>query len=446
MTRRVNAFDKKLILCYTWTGRPRKNLKNSCVAKVQRAHKIRLNPNPEQKQYLLQCCGIARLCFNWGLGKWRDQYEASEKPSAYKLKKQFNAIKREEFPFVYDVDKCAQDTGFRNLNAAFANFFRRCKNGDAKKGYPHFKSRKHSKLSYRIDGYRVGLDGHWIRLPKLDEPINMAEALRFNGEVRSVTISEDAGHWYAAVNVEIELPEHKHPQESVGIDLGVKTLAVLSDGQEFENQKLLRSELRKLKRLNRELSRRQEGSGRWKRTKTKLAKLHRRIANKRLDYQHKMTTEIASTYRIVGVEDLNVAGMLRNHCLALSISDAGFGEICRQLSYKSEWFGGELVQVDRFFPSSKLCRFCGCINGDLTLADRIWTCACGAVLDRDLNAALNIERQALKMVAEVGSQTPETRVESDARPTVVSLAASMKRENMVEERRPSRPCQFGTVW
>jgi len=265
-----------------------------------------LNPSPEQEQYLLQCCGIARLCFNWGLEKWREQYEAGEKPSAYKLKKQFNAIKREEFSFVYDADKCAQDTGFRCLDAAFKNFFRRCKNGDTKKGYPRFKSRKHSKLSYRIDGYRVGLDGHWINLPKLDEPINTAEVLRFDGEVKSVTISKNGEHWYAAVNVEVRPPEHKHPQESVGIDLGIKTLAVLSDGREFENQKLLRSELGKLKRLNRELSCRQEGSGRWNRTKQKLARLHCRIADRRLDYQHKMTTEIAQTYQIVGVEDLTI--------------------------------------------------------------------------------------------------------------------------------------------
>jgi len=271
----------------------------------------------------------------------------------------------------------------------------------------------------------------------------MAEALRFDGEIKSVTISEDAGHWYAAVNVEVELPEHEHQQKSVGVDLGVKTLAVLSNGTEFENQKLLRSELRKLKRLNRELSRRQEGSGHWSRTKQKLARLHRRVADRRLDYQHKMTTGIAQTYRIIGVEDLNVAGMLRNHCLALSIADAGFGEIKRQLGYKAEWYGGVLIEIDRFFPSSKLCRFCGCINSDLTLADRTWTCDCGAVHDRDLNAALNIERQALKMVAEVGSQTPKTGVDEIVRPLA---AVSCEASKVAEERRPSRLCRFGTVW
>jgi len=386
---------------------------------------------------------VARFAFNWGLSEWKSQYEAGEKPSAYKLKKQFNAIRREQFPWSYEVTKCSVDTGFRNLDAAFTNFFRRCKNGDTEKGYPCFKSKKRSRKSFRMDGGRVKPDGHWLKLEKLGDPINMAEVLRFDGQVKSVTVSEGAGHWYVAVNVEVEPPEHKHPQESIGIDVGIKTLAVLSDGREFENKKLLRSELRKLKRLNRELSRRQEGSGRWKRTRQKLARLHRRIANRRLDYLHKMTTEIAQMYQIVGVEDLNVAGMLRNHCLALSIADAGFGEIRRQLGYKAEWYGGELVEIDRFFPSSKLCRFCGCINNELTLADRTWTCDCGAVLDRDLNAALNIERQALKMVAGVGSQRPKTRVE---RVSDSLEQSALKRENMAEERRPSGLCQFGTVW
>jgi putative transposase len=400
-----------------------------------RAHKIRLNPTPEQEQYLRQACGVARFCFNWGLAEWQRQYEEGGKPSAYALKTQFNAIKREQFPWVYDVSKCAADTGFRNLGAAFKNFFRRCKNNDAKKGYPRFKSRKHSKQSYHIDGYRVKFDGHWIKIPRLDTPINMAESLRLDGKIMSATISEHVGHWYAAVNVEVELPEHKHPQESVGIDLGVKTLAMLSDGRQFENQRPLRSELCKLKRLNKELSRRQEGSGRWNQTKKKLAKLHRRIANRRLDYQHKMTTEIAQTYQIIGIEDLNVAGMLKNHCLALSIIDAGFGEIQRQLAYKTSWYSGNLVTVSRFFPSSKLCRHCGCINSDLTLADRVWICDCGAVHDRDQNAAINIEIEALRILADVGSRTSKTRVE---RMSDSSEQPALKRENMAEKRQPPK--------
>jgi len=287
-----------------------------------------------------------------------------------------------------------------------------------------------------MDGGRVKLAGHWIKLERLDEPINMAEILRFDGKITSVTISRDGVHWCAAVNVELEPPEHKHPRDAVGIDLGIKTLAVLSDGEQYENQGLLRSELRKLKRLNRELSRRQEGSGRWNRTKRKLAKLHRRIANRRLDYQHKLTTEIASTYQIIGIEDLNVAGMLRNHCLALSIADAGFGEIRRQLVYKSEWYGGLVVSVDRFFPSSKLCRKCGQVKKDLTLSDRLFVCDCGHVEDRDLNASKNIEARALKMLGRSGfADQPKNGRGQDVRPSWAILYEASK---VAEERRPSR--------
>jgi putative transposase len=406
-------------------------------APMQRAHKIRLNPTPQQTEYLRKACGTARFAFNWGLAEWQKEYAAGRKPSAYTLKKQFNAIKREQFPWALDVSKCAVDTGFLNLDAAFKSFFRRCKNGDTKKGYPRFKSKKRSKLSFRMDGARVRIDGHWLKLEKLDKPINMAEVLRFNGEIKSVIISENAGHWYVAINVEIEPPEHKHPQMSVGIDVGVRTLAVLSDGKRYENQVLLRSKLRKLKRLNRELSRRQEGSGRWNRTKKKLATLHRRIANKRLDYLHKMTTEIARTYRIIGVEDLNVVGMLRNRRLALSISDAGLGEIQRQLRYKSEWYGGILVKVDRFFPSSRLCPMCGIVKSDLSLSDRTFVCECGYTADRDLNAAQNIEREALRILGRSGftDQVKNGRGQ-DIRPFGAVLDEASK---LAEERQPSRP-------
>ena len=398
---------------------------------VIKAHKIRLNPVPEQKLYLHQACGVTRFCFNWGLSEWKYQYETGESPSAYALRKQFNGIRRERFPWSYSVSKCAVDTGFRNLDVAFKNFFRRCKNGEAEKGYPNFKSKKRSKQSFRMDGSRIKIEGHWLKLERLDMPINMAETLRFSGKIGSVTISEDNGYWYAAINVEIENPEHKHPQESVGVDLGVKTLAALSDGTQFENQKLLRSELYKIKRLNRELSRRQEGSGRWQRTRQKLTKLHRRVADKRLDYQHKMTTKIARTYRIIGIEDLNVASMLKNHCLALSIADAGFGEIRRQLTYKTKWYNGDLIVIDRFFPSSRLCPKCGTIKSDLTLNDRIFVCECSYAADRDWNAACNIEIMALKIRGRGGFTDTLNAQGQDIRPLMGQSWTNC--ENMAEE-------------
>ncbi len=395
---------------------------------VMRGHKIRLNPTPEQEEYLLKACGVARFVFNWGLEQWQKQYEAGGKPSAYALKKQFNAIRREQFPWTYEVTKNAVDTGFLNLDAAFKNFFRRVKNGAKKVGYPRYKSRKRSRLSFRMDGSRVKASGHWVKLEKLPEPINMTEPLRFDGVVKSVVISRDrVGHWYAAFNVETEVQPMNHPVESVGIDLGIKTLAVLSDRTVFENQEPLRSELRKLRRLSKELSRRQQGSKRWQRTKTRLAKLYRRIRNRRLDYLHKITTYITHTYRLVGIEDLNVSGMLRNRYLALSVSDASFAEFRRQLTYKAWWYGGDVVVIDRFFPSSKTCGVCGCVNHDLALSDRVWTCPdCGAVHDRDLNAAQNIERQALLAGRRSGFAETVNAQGQDVRPRAAILGELRK--------------------
>jgi putative transposase len=372
---------------------------------------------PDQAQWLRQAVGVSRFAFNWALAEWKRRYETGEKSSAYALKKQFNAIRREQFPWTYTVTKCSVDSGFRNLDKAFKNFFRRCKQGVEKKGHPKFKSRKNKHQSFTLDGVRVKPDGYWVKLEKLATLVNMTEELRFVGKITSATISTDGEHWFISFNVEVEKPEgYQHPQESVGIDLGVKTLAVLSNGVQFENQKLLRSELNKVKRLNRELSRRKKDSNRWKATKLKLARLHRKIANRRLDYIHKMTTKIAQTYRIVGMEDLNIAGMLHNHKLALSIADAGFGEINRQMAYKVDWFNGELVKIGRFFPSSKLCSVCGAIKSDLTLSDRLYICECGNKKDRDWNAATNIENEALRIVAGMVISTLKTDVDGSVRP------------------------------
>jgi len=199
--------------------------------------------------------------------------------------------------------------------------------------------------------------------------------------------------------VEIEQPAPiPFEKKSVGIDLGLKTLATLSDGMEFENQKLLRSELKRLKALNRGLSRKQIGSNRWWKQKNKIAVFHQRIANRRADIIHKMTTAIAGTYHFVGMEDLNVKGMVRNRRLALSVSDAALGEVARQLQYKKQWVGGTLQKVGRFYASSKTCNDCGHINQDLLMSDTKWTCGgCGTINNRDWNASKNIEQEALRL-------------------------------------------------
>ena len=365
---------------------------------VTRAHKIRLNPTPEQAQFFRRCAGVSRFVYNCGLAEWQRMYEEGGKPSALVLKKEFNAVKREQAPFVTEVPKDVAEGAFTNLGKAFKNFFDGLSGKRPRMGYPRFKSKKRSKPSFTLNNDKFRVDGHWLRVPKLGW-VNMAEALRFDGKIMSGVVSETAGKWYIAITVQIPKPDPVlHPVASVGIDLGLKTLATLSDGVDFENQKVLRSELNELKRLNRELARRQPGSKRWWQTKRKLQRFHAKICNRRMDAIHKMTTQIAKTYKLVGTEDLHVAGMVRNRKLALSISDAAMGEVLRQLAYKANWFGGRVQKVGRFFASSKLCNDCGHKNTELMLSDRRWVCdGCGTIHDRDWNAAKNIEQEALKL-------------------------------------------------
>jgi len=372
--------------------------------KVIRAHKIRLNPTEEQAAFFRRCAGVARFVYNHGLAEWKRLYDEGEKPTALLLKTRFNGYKREAFPFVLEVPKDVAEGAFAKLGQAFKNFFAGVKGERPRMGYPRFKSKKRSKSSFRLNNDKFRVDGHWLKVPRLATLVNMAEALRFAGRILSGVVSEQGGQWFISITVELEAASQRQRDAStvavVGIDLGVKRLATLSDGTHVENQNVLRSTLNKLKRLNRELARRQLGSNRWWKTKRKLQRLHARIRNQRLDFIHKMTTRIVRTYRLIGVEDLHVAGMVSNRRLALSIADVAMGEILRQLQYKAAWFGGTVQQVGRFFPSSKLCSSCGALNPHLTLQDRQWHCpACGTAHERDFNAAMNIKREALRLAS-----------------------------------------------
>jgi putative transposase len=306
---------------------------------------------------------------------------------------------------VYDVAKDVAEGAFTNLGTALKNYYD-SKNGKRmgrKVGFPKFKSKKNSRWSFRLNNDRIDTADHALYVPRLGW-VNMAEALRFEGKLMGAVVSRQADRWYVSIAVEMNEPEPvSFSKRSVGADLGVKTLVRLSGEGRYENQVLVRSELNHLKRLNRQLARRQKDSQRWQKARQQLARFHERIANKRGDYLHKKTTEIAKTYQVIGLEALNVAGMVRNHKLALSLADASFGEIRRQLIYKSNWFGGRVALVGTFFPSSQLCSTPGCDgrNFELTLEDREWTCPkCGVTHDRDLNAARNIEKEALRILRE----------------------------------------------
>jgi len=370
-----------------------------------KAHKIRLNPTQEQVSYFNRACGVTRFAFNWGLAEWKKSKEENpdKQCGVMELKKKFNSIKDSEFPFVNEVARDAYAGGFSKLQKAMSNYFssKSGKRKGKKVGFVNFKSKKNKKQSFYVSNDRVFFEDHAVRLPLIGW-IDMYESLRFDGKVMSATVSRVANRWYVSVAVEVENKPVVHEKETVGVDLGIKTLMVLSDGLERENKAPLRSNLTKLKRLNRSLSRKVKFSKRWYRAKDRLALYHLKISDRRSDYIHKATSFIAKKYKFIAVEDLNVDGMKKNHKIALSISDASFGEIVRQLKYKSEFYGGYVYSVDRFYPSSKTCGHCGFVNKELTLSDREWTClSCNSVHNRDLNAAKNLEQE---MIRNLGSE------------------------------------------
>ncbi len=364
-----------------------------------KAHKTRLHPTSEQANYFARAAGTARFVFNWARAEWQRQYEAGGKPNAKALKKQFNAIRREQFPWTYEVTKCAVEGAFMDVAAAFKNFFEGRRTG-RKTGYPTFKSKKRSRQSFYLANDKFTMGDHWIDVPKLGR-VNMAEKVRFSGKILSARISKTADWWFVSITVEMPavVPENPHPP--VGIDVGLNRLATLSDGRRYENQRPLRHLLKKLRRLNKELARRTKGGKNWQKTRSKLGRLHYRIACLRADLLHKLTTDVSKTSGLVAVEDLHVKGLIQNRCLSRSFSDAALGKLLELLASKVPRAGGRLIKVARFYPSSQVCHQCGSRRADLTLDERIYVCqnpACGYVGDRDENASHNIVQEALRLV------------------------------------------------
>src|SRR5579884_2395649 len=299
---------------------------------MNRAHLIRLNPTKEQEVYFRKACGVARHAYNWALARWKE-YRAEGKWAKMKdLKREYNQIKKEQFPWVYEVTKCAPEQEFTNLGQAFENYWRMKEEGTQPKlkhprkdgeeaGFPHFKSKKRDRLSFYLANDKFSVEGYSVRIPKLGT-VNMTEQLRFQGKILSAVISYRAGWWFVSISVEVEQEVPTHRGGAVGIDLGLKRLSTLSDGTVFENQRHYRRNLGRIKGLSKGLSRKVEGSHNWWKTTRKLAKAHYRVACQRQDSLHKMTTHVTRTYVLIGLEDLNVKGMLANHSLAQSVSDA----------------------------------------------------------------------------------------------------------------------------
>jgi putative transposase len=367
-----------------------------------RAHKIRLHPTEKQKNYFARAAGTSRFVWNWALAEWNRQYETGEKPTALKLKKQFNEIRRQQFPWTWEVTKNASDQPFLDLGKAFTAFFEGQTHGK-RVGRPKFKSKKCSRPSFYVANDQFELGDHRMWIPKLGW-VNMAENLRFQGKVTGARVTRTADWWF--VSITVELPDEKPEKRTaaVGIDVGLNRLATLSTGEGYENQAFLRTALKKLRQANKHLHRRVKGSKNREKARRQVARLHYRITCMRDDVLHKLTTRLADCYGIVGIENLNLKGLLKNRKLARSFSDAALGKLLNLLTSKVEQRGGQVVKVDRFFPSTKSCHGCGWKWEEMELSDRIFLCQnhqCSYYQfpqDRDHNAALNMLREALRLV------------------------------------------------
>lgn len=357
---------------------------------MHKVHKIKLTPTTNQQHFFRCSSGVARFSYNWAINKWKELYGSGSKPSAYTLIKIQNSIKREEFPWMLDVGKCAPQYAIHNLESAFKRMWK----GLAK--YPAFKKKGINDSFVAVENRKDFKQKDFkLWIPRLGW-VKCCENLRFEGKVNYVTVKRIANMWFAVVNIEIEdkpieVPMVRENQATIGIDMGIKSMLVLSDGTVFENPKALRSNLKSLKRLQRGISRKVKGSNNRFKQRMRVARKHYRISCIRSNAIHQATTAIVKQYDRIVIETLRPGNMVKNHSLAQAVSDVSFSEIKRQLTYKSQWFGKELILANQWFASSKICSGCGHKKETLSLKERFYQCEnCGLEIDRDLNAANNL--------------------------------------------------------
>jgi putative transposase len=429
---------------------------------MKTAHKIRINPTAEQVEYLKRACGTRRFIYNWGREQWEKQYQAYKAeqetfpeaerrlkvPNALALKAQFNAIREEAYPWTYDVTKCVVEGAFDDLKRAYDNFFA------GRADYPKYKKKGKSHESFYLSNDKFTVGSHWISIPGLGRfildqrqtkkdrgkllrklgTVNLAEKLRFvqagkasaptkkrnrrkqviceSVKILGATVSFEGEHWYVSIQVEIKKPLPPTPAPVVGVDVGLKQAAVVSDGRVLENQKPLALHLRKLGRLQRALVRKQKSkdpetgrtvfSNNYQKQRVKVARKHQQIANIRRDVQHKFTTELARSCGAIGIENLNIVGMMANRKLARAVADAAMGQFLQFLKTKVAAAGGNIFLTSRWFPSTKRCSCCGHVKKRMPLKHRTYQClVCGLVIDRDLNAALNLAWFANEMLRQL---------------------------------------------
>jgi putative transposase len=389
------------------------------LATVTQAYRFALDPTPQQRRALASHCGAARVAHNWGLRLVQERLEQRRAGQEVEvpwtlpaLRREWNQAKDQVAPWWPENSKEAYSSGLDGLARALKNWSdaRTGRRKGRPVGFPRFKKKWRSRDACRFTTGQI-------------------KVLLEQGSARilAATISRTADRWFVSFTVEVQrhLPIDTR-RTVVGVDVGVRQLAVLSDGTMIANPRALEDALRKLRRLNRQLARREPGSERRKKTHRRLARVHARTANIRRDALHKLTSSLATEYGTVVVERLNVGGMIHNRRLARATTDTGLAEIRRQLTYKTTWYGSRLVVADRFYPSSRTCSACGWVKAKLTLAEHTFICeTCGVVLDRDLNAARNLAKLA-QYVAQSGWETQNAR--GADRKTQLAGQVAMKRE------------------
>ena len=362
---------------------------------IKKAFRFRVYPNQDQRRELAVQFGHARFVYNWGLGLRKSHYQETGKGlSYYDCNYRLTELKGQpEYAWLNQADSQVLQQKLRDLNQAYVNFF------EGRANYPRFKSKK-SKQSIRYP-QRFKIEGNRIYLPKVGW-VRAVFHRPIEGQMKNCTVTRTkSGKYFVSIQCEVEIDQPDYQGDEVGIDLGLIDFATLSDGsQPIPTPRYLRQAEKKLRRLQRRLSRCQRGSRGYEKVRLLLARQHEKVANQRRDFQHKQSWSLVDRYGLLCFENLNVAGMLKNHRVAKAIADAGWGEFVRQCSYKGEWYGCLVQKIGRFFPSSKLCSACGQVHQTLKLSERKWVCVgCGTIHHRDLNASKNILSEGLRLLS-----------------------------------------------